>query len=296
MAFHHLSHRPIPSSKRLTLTLSALLLTLLLALLFAAHAAQAEPRRAAAQWQENVNQLMRGKSDEGSVSDFLGTPPVQCRPAEDSQRLCEWHLGREHAIWQSFLEAIGTEDRFSLICRLPWKQGNDRSARSENTTDDNPPDHATDDDAHNTTGNTAGSGSTSKPADNALEDACSARPRHSNRRMFNPVVIKRKTRNMRASLSGIREELRVIAQSWLDEVRSLEEMSRLIGALPDSCKSSPGGMQTCLWRTYFATYGHGTLAASIPVSVTKKVNLVCTMLLDGSFPQGAETCRAEAVQ
>ncbi|MFK7897352.1 MAG: hypothetical protein AB8G23_16050 [Myxococcota bacterium] len=73
-------------------------------------------------------------------------------------------------------------------------------------------------------------------------------------------------------------------------------MSRLIGALPDRCKPLDEAKQKCHWRTYFATYGHGTLAASMPVPVTKKVDLVCQFPLDGGARAPGESCLTAIVR
>ena len=79
-------------------------------------------------------------------------------------------------------------------------------------------------------------------------------------------------------------------QTNVNAARNLEELSRLLGALPNQCKPAGDGQETCLWRTSAVTYGHGRVAASVPVPGSKRVDLLCALPLDGSFRQSGDSC------
>lgn len=119
------------------------------------------------------------------------------------------------------------------------------------------------------------------PSDGSLRanDSCSARPRHSNRGMFRPKTDSGKKR---VKSRYPRKEYEVLAQSWLDEARTLVELSRLIGAIPGACMPIPAAAQICTWHTNNKTYGHGTVAMSMDAKFGNKVLFACTLPTDGS--------------
>jgi len=122
-------------------------------------------------------------------------------------------------------------------------------------------------------------------------DSCSATPQRTNRWMFS---VKKKGAGRAGPESkrrAIRKKYSSVAQSWLDEARTLTEMSRLLGAIPHSCDPLATGSQTCIWRTNSSVYGHGTVAASIRANLRKKVRLICILPTNGSA-RAEGSCRA----
>lgn len=82
------------------------------------------------------------------------------------------------------------------------------------------------------------------------------------------------------------------AERWIAEARTMLELSRLLGAIPDECTSRSENEQYCLWRTNKHTFGHGTLAAWIEVRKSKKIWMRCPFPKDGGRrPPGS--CHAQ---
>lgn len=106
-------------------------------------------------------------------------------------------------------------------------------------------------------------------------ESCTVHPRRSNR----------------YSWKGVQGEQQAVAAAALDAARTLPDMSRLMGAAPESCVGAAEGLR-CLWRTDDQTFGHGTLAVWIGAPLSKKVRLRCIFPADGS-PRRVEACAAE---
>ncbi|MFK7897353.1 MAG: hypothetical protein AB8G23_16055 [Myxococcota bacterium] len=226
---------------------------------------QAGPERPPASWQASVNQIFGEQPTKDGLIEQNRALPERCIPVGESDQLCQWNLGRAQPPWRQVAKALDTRARVSLICRLT-NEGNAADAK-----------------------------------------ACSARPMRSNRRMFSPIRFKhewelrqkekqkihrKKTVNQpRWKDRDIRNVLRPTAMSWLNSARNLEELSRLLGDLPSSCKPAGQDLQRCLWRTSSETYGHGTLAAAIPISGSKKVDFICNLPTDGRFRKSGASCQ-----
>jgi hypothetical protein len=120
--------------------------------------------------------------------------------------------------------------------------------------------------------------------------SCSAHPRRSNRTYFrnlSPPV-----KGHRRTVKNKRDENAKLAGEWIRSARSLADLSRLLGELPSECTDMPDGTRSCLWRTTARTYGHGTVAAWIDASKTKKIRFWCTLPKDGQ-PRADGSCSAE---
>jgi len=122
------------------------------------------------------------------------------------------------------------------------------------------------------------------PLDDAprANGSCTLHERRSNRDRYR--VGKGTTRSASARNARARglEERRDEAQQDLDGARTLVELSRLLGTAPSVCHDTGGGLQLCTWRLNAHTRGHGTVAASIRVDLSKKVRLRCNVPVDGS--------------
>jgi len=97
--------------------------------------------------------------------------------------------------------------------------------------------------------------------------------------MFRPKINSAKNRG---KSRYPRKQYELLAQSWLDEARTLVELSRLMGAIPDACMPIPAAAQICTWHTNNKTYGHGTVAMSMDAKFGNKVLFACTLPTDGS--------------
>ncbi len=113
--------------------------------------------------------------------------------------------------------------------------------------------------------------------------SCSAHPRRSNRGRF-PIPTPSSARNSRPEErpSEARERYKRLTNQALAQARTLPELARLIGALPNECSPQSSESQVCVWRATATTYGHGTLAMSIGASKSKRVRLRCQLPTDGS--------------
>lgn len=214
-------------------------------------AALCEPELPDPALRANVTQVMHGRYDEQSITAFVGAPVLRCVPTSPSTKLCQWDLSGRASAWRDLARAIDTGDRIALLCEL--------------RTDGGAP----------------------------VADACSAHPQRSNRDQF-PLRSRRARRKGQISageLKRIRGEYQQVAQTWLAAAPTLTDVSRLIGATPDSCVPTSQDHQRCLWKTSSRTYGQGTAAMLIPASTGKKIRLYCV------FPQSGgardEECIAQ---
>jgi hypothetical protein len=123
--------------------------------------------------------------------------------------------------------------------------------------------------------------------------SCTVHPRRSNRYAWRLP----RTHGPGAS-TGTREAARLrreyfeTADRWMRAARTLPELSRLMGSLPEPCRDGPGATRVCLWRTTRHTPGHGTLAVWIGADKSKKIRLECTLPADGG-PRAPGSCDAE---
>jgi hypothetical protein len=200
-----------------------------------------------------TEELLRSYPGSNELSGFVGMVPEHCLKSSLDTDLCQWSAGNRLPGWRPMATAIGTRDRVNLVCELP------------------------------------ASGAPRAPA------SCSIHPRRSNRYSWS-VPTGRKTKARRPldeSASQARERNRSTANAWIEQARTLAELSRLMGAIPESCTlQSDGAEQACLWRTDDQTFGHGTLAAWLEVSKSKKIRFHCRLPFDGS-PRAPASCFAE---
>jgi hypothetical protein len=123
--------------------------------------------------------------------------------------------------------------------------------------------------------------------------SCTAHPRRSNRGQF-PIPassgVKRSTAE--ESPSQARARYRRLTNQALARARTLPQLARLMGAIPNECLPNPGDSQVCLWRTTNRTYGHGTLAMSIGAPKRKRVRMQCRLPTDGS-ERAPDSCFVE---
>jgi hypothetical protein len=123
-----------------------------------------------------------------------------------------------------------------------------------------------------------------------LPASCSARPQESNKRMF-------ETENIKTAKGVTTEEVEEVyqrlAQSWIEEARTLGSMSKLVGGLPTGCRSNARGEQVCIWYLDKHFYGNGTVAMSLGARLGSKVELRCIFPTDGR-PRGEDSCEASS--
>lgn len=217
----------------------------------------AEPIQPSPETDRAITDILRTAPDRASLSKLLGTGAERC--VETSVRFihCAWHLRNKHTGWSEIARVLKTRQRVAVICELP-RDGSERALGS-----------------------------------------CVARPQESNRSMFvtasspGPSSRKGVRRRNSADANASKEAYAAIAKNWLEGARTIAELTRLMGALPDSCERGMGlkDEQVCVWKTTKRTYGHGTVAASEMASLSKKMILRCVLPLDGSA-RDADSCLA----
>lgn len=200
-----------------------------------------------------TEELLRSYPGSNELSEFVGVLPVRCLKSSLDTELCQWTAGNQLPGWKPMAEAIGTGDRVNLVCELP------------------------------------SSGAGRAPA------SCSIHPRRSNRYSWT-VPAGRKTKAgkpLDETASQARERNRQTANAWIEQARTLAGLSRLMGAVPETCTLQvDGAEQSCLWRTDDQTFGHGTLVVWIDAPKSKKIRFRCRLPLDGS-PRAPASCFAE---
>jgi hypothetical protein len=82
------------------------------------------------------------------------------------------------------------------------------------------------------------------------------------------------------------------ASAELARATTLMQLVSLMGAAPDACVDLGDGTRGCAWLATSATYGHGTLAFSLPASTEDMVRMRCALPTDGS-PRARGTCHLE---
>jgi hypothetical protein len=123
--------------------------------------------------------------------------------------------------------------------------------------------------------------------------SCTAAPMVSNRSRWGVTSrARRKGAKLPKEQFASPASKRVAAQREIDAARTLIEISRMLGATPVGCTPGLPGSQVCLWKGTARVHGHGTLAASIGTSMSKKVIMRCSLPLDGS-PRNPGSCRVQ---
>jgi hypothetical protein len=212
---------------------------------------KSSPRVADAATSGRVEALLSGYGDKDALIRFLGWPPEACLTSRPGFEVCGWRVERVHGSWRSLAGAIETRDRLSLICELPLA-GSPRVAGS-----------------------------------------CTVHPRRSNRYSWKV----RRGRGGKGAAAGSEEARKIVlanqrlAAGWMNQARTLPELSRRMGALPDECREGPDAERICVWHTSGHTLGHGTLAVWIDADKTKKITLRCVLPADGGSRE-PESCRA----
>ena len=212
-----------------------------------AHPATAEPTQPSAETDHAVSQILRTAPNRMALSKLLGIEETRCLQTSTTHRHCSWELRNRHAGWSELANALGTRKRINVVCELPIN-GSERAL-----------------------------------------DACVARPRESNRWMWmtsskSGPAARKYTGRSKPQKGATKAAYAATAQSWLANARTIAELTRLMGALPESCE---GGVdlkdsQMCVWKTTRRTYGHGTVAASEQAPLSKKMILRCVVPKDGS--------------
>ena len=195
--------------------------------------------------------LLASYSDKQQLSQFVGVVPSLCLPSTRTTDLCEWRANVRAAGWRAMANTIGTGDRLNLICELPVS------------------------------------------GDSRAPGSCTIHPRRSNRYSWK-LPSKAGTRRGAAppaAVAEVRERYRNTANQWMAEAKTMAQLSRLMGAIPDECTRSTEKEQFCTWRTTSHTFGHGTLVVWLGTSKRPKIRLHCVLPTDGS-PRAPDSCHA----
>jgi hypothetical protein len=123
--------------------------------------------------------------------------------------------------------------------------------------------------------------------------SCTAAPMVSNRSRWGVTSrARRKGTKPSKKQRTSQASKRVAAQGEIDAARTLVEISRMMGTTPVGCTPGLPGSQVCLWKGTARVPGHGTLAASIGASMSKKVIMRCSLPLDDS-PRNPGSCQVQ---
>ena len=215
-------------------------------------ACRSAPRVLAPGAQASADALLAPYRSADELGQFVGHLDARCVQNSQSTELCQWQAGKRDSGWRAMALAIETRHRVNLICELP----------------------------------TSGASRT--------DGSCTIHPVRSNRNAWET--------GSRGGAKGAGDSVRrkanaraknhVTADRWIAEARTMLELSRLLGAIPDECTSRSENEQYCTWRTTKYTFGHGTLAAWIEVRKSKKIWMRCPFPKDGGRrPPGS--CHAQ---
>ena len=215
-------------------------------------ACKSPPREPNPNARAHTTHVLASYTDREQLSQFVGVVPSSCLPSTPTTELCEWHASGRAAGWRAMANAIGSGDRLNLICELSIS-GEPRAAGS-----------------------------------------CSIHPRRSNRYSWKlpSTAGTRNTRSAVGEREKVRERHRNTVNQWMAEAKTLPQLSRLMGAIPDECARSSDREQYCTWRTTGHTFGQGTLVVWIDARKGKKIRLHCALPSDGS-PRASDSCYAE---
>jgi len=202
----------------------------------------AEPKLPDPRLREGVETVLADAVDRGALEAFAGRPIDRCFPVASDTEVCQWSLGNRDAGWRALARTIDTRDRIALICELPTAGG----ARAANS--------------------------------------CSAHPMRTNRDDFE---VRGGGYGGRRSVpaSELRRQRAVyqkLVASWIGAARTLDEMSRLMGGLPDRCVPTRGTDQVCRWKASGRLFGQGTVATWVGASTRKRIRFDCTFKLSGA--------------
>jgi len=215
-------------------------------------ACRTAPRTLAPGAQASADALLAPYQSANELGRFVGHLDAGCVQNSQTTELCQWQAGKRDSGWRAMAEAIETRSRVNLICELPTS-GAPRSAGS-----------------------------------------CTIHPVRSNRKAWETGGRggAKKPGNKFREKAEAKAKNRRTADRWIAEARTMLELSRLLGAIPDECTSRSENEQDCLWRTTKYTFGHGTLAAWIEVPKSKKIWMRCPFPKDGGRrPSGS--CHAQ---
>jgi hypothetical protein len=207
---------------------------------------------ASADAEPGAGDLLDAQRTRAALESFIGRPPAHCIASGAGLDLCEWRLGNRDPAWASLAAAIDTAYRLNVLCEIP----SDGSARAQGS--------------------------------------CSVHPRRSERSGWAVPNLhpNRRGESTVSERRAARERLALRAEAALAKAETLIEISRLVGAAPDQCRSQGPGTRTCLWRATSQTQGHAILAAGIAAPKRKKVRLECRLPADGSARR-ADSCKVE---
>jgi hypothetical protein len=133
------------------------------------------------------------------------------------------------------------------------------------------------------------------PADGSARspDSCTAFPQRSNRYLYEmPYSGPASPTEKRDPRAVARARYQQQASAELAGARTLTQLVSLMGAAPNSCADLGDGTRGCAWFATSATYGHGTLAFSVPASTEDRVRMRCVLPADGS-PRADGSCHLE---
>jgi hypothetical protein len=133
------------------------------------------------------------------------------------------------------------------------------------------------------------------PADGSYRspDSCTAFPQRSNRYLYEmPYSGPASPTEKRDPRAEARARYQQQASAELARAQTLMQLVGLMGAAPDSCADLGDGTRGCAWFATSATYGHGTLAFSVPASTEDRVRMRCVLPADGS-PRAGGSCHLE---
>ena len=215
-------------------------------------ACRTAPRTLAPGAQASADALLAPYQSANELGRFVGHLDAGCVQNSQTTELCQWQAGKRDSGWRAMAEAIETRSRVNLICELPTS-GAPRSAGS-----------------------------------------CTIHPVRSNRKAWETGGRggAKKPGNKFREKAEAKAKNRRTADRWIAEARTMLELSRLLGAIPDECTSRSENEQDCLWRTTKYTFGHGTLAAWIEARKSKKIWMRCPFPKDGGRrPPGS--CHAQ---
>ena len=124
-------------------------------------------------------------------------------------------------------------------------------------------------------------------------DSCAVFPQRSNRYLYDLPPSRTPSRDAkREDRAEARLRFQQQASAELARAQTLLQLVTLMGAAPGSCADLGDGTFGCAWLATSKTYGHGTLAFSLPTSTEDKVRMRCVLPADGS-PRASGSCKLE---
>jgi hypothetical protein len=121
-------------------------------------------------------------------------------------------------------------------------------------------------------------------------DSCTLHQRRSNRDRFRSPGFGPGSRGH--SLSDVLAELEAEARRYVADARTLPEMSRALGQLPESCLAS-GDERRCEWVLSNGSAGHGAAVRLVGGDMQRKLRFACLFPPDAG-PRRDGSCDGEA--